>query len=215
MAEQSRSVLKEYFKTGKKPTEQEYEHLIDSYVNRTDDDFVENLPPLPDATTTKKGIVEQATLAEVEEGTDEIRFVTPKGVKRAVETFAPPAPVQSVNGQTGAVVIDTDGDDSGWQTPLLQSGIENYSTSYQAPRFRKKNGVVYIEGTVKGGTAGTTTTIIFTLPLGYRPSKRLILSGIKSGNIPVRIDIATSGIIYCYAYSTTMTSLSGISFLVD
>ncbi|WP_158837814.1 hypothetical protein [Polaribacter sp. L3A8] len=87
MAEQNRSVLKEYFRTGKKPTEQNYTDIIDSFVNRSDDDFVEAIHPLTDATTTQKGIVEQATLAEVEAGTDSTRFVTPKGAKRAVETF--------------------------------------------------------------------------------------------------------------------------------
>ncbi|WP_075343790.1 hypothetical protein [Tenacibaculum agarivorans] len=215
MAEQNRNTLKEYFKAGEKPTAQEYGDLIDSFVSRTDDDFVETLPPLPDATTTKKGIVEQATLTEVQTGTDDTRFVTPKGAKRAVETFAPVAPVQSVNGQTGDVIIEIENEDTGWQTPLLQNGIENYSSSYQAPRFRKKNGVVYIEGTVRGGIPGPSTTTIFTLPSGFRPSKRLILKGIKSGDVVVRIDISTSGVMYCYDYDTTMVSISGISFLVD
>ncbi|CAM1343790.1 hypothetical protein [Tenacibaculum amylolyticum] len=215
MAEQNRSTLKEYFKAGAKPTEEEYKDLIDSFVSRTEDDYVETLPPLPNATTTKKGIAEQATLSEVQTGTDDTRFVTPKGAKRAVETFASSlAPVQSVNGQTGDVVINIIEEDSGWQTPILLNGIQNYDSSYQGVRYRKKNGVVYIEGAVKGGGAGLLT-VIFTLPVGFRPSKRLIFNGGKSGSTPVRIDIATDGNIHCYGYDTTLTSISGISFLVD
>ncbi|QTD39026.1 hypothetical protein JL193_07190 [Polaribacter batillariae] len=87
MAEQDRNTLKDFFKKGKKPTEQNYADFIDSFVNKNDDNFVETIPALPDATTTKKGIVEQATLAEVEAGLDNTRFITPKGAKRAVETF--------------------------------------------------------------------------------------------------------------------------------
>lgn len=108
MAEKSRETLKESFKVGSKPTEQDYIDIIDSFVNKTEDNFVEVIPLLPDATTTQKGIVEQATLAEVEEGEDNTRFLTPKGAKRAVELFTPEAPVKSVNGQTGIVTVALD-----------------------------------------------------------------------------------------------------------
>lgn len=40
---------------------------------------------LPDATTTTKGIIEIATLAEVTTGTDTARAVTPQGVKQAFD----------------------------------------------------------------------------------------------------------------------------------
>ncbi len=99
MANKTRNQLKNYFQTGDKPTQSEYADLIDSFVNRLDDNFVETLP---DANTTQKGIVEQATLTEVQSGTDNTRFVTPKGAKRAVETFAP---VKSVNGNVGDVTL--------------------------------------------------------------------------------------------------------------
>jgi len=39
----------------------------------------------PDATTTTKGIIEIATLAEVTTGTDTARAVTPQGVKQAFD----------------------------------------------------------------------------------------------------------------------------------
>jgi len=39
MAEKNRDDLKEYFEIGKKPTEQEYADLIDSFINRLDDNF--------------------------------------------------------------------------------------------------------------------------------------------------------------------------------
>ena len=39
----------------------------------------------PDASTTTKGIIEIATLAEVTTGTDTVRAVTPQGVKQAFD----------------------------------------------------------------------------------------------------------------------------------
>ena len=106
MAEKSRGALKESFKVASTPTKQDYIDILDSFVSKTEDSFVKAIPPLPDATTTQKGIVEQATLAEVEE--DNTRFLTPKGAKRAVELFTPEAPVKSVNGQTGIVTVALD-----------------------------------------------------------------------------------------------------------
>ena len=97
--EKNRSELKSRFKKGDKPTEQDYADLIDSFVHRLEDDFVDKLP---DATTTQKGIVEQATLTEIDTGTDSTRFVTPEGAKRAAEKHGL---VKSINGQTGIVTL--------------------------------------------------------------------------------------------------------------
>jgi len=211
MANKTRSELKQYFETGKKPTQGEYADLIDSFVSRLDDDYVATLP---NATTTQKGIVEQATIAESQSGTDNTHFVTPKGTKRAIETFAPAlSPVQSVNDMTGDITIDL-GTDSGWQTATLMNGILNNGGLYQQARYRKKNGVVYIEGLVKGGTASGNVTI-FKLPLNFRPNKRIVLNSVRGGNQIHRTDINSNGDVVCYSYSAAYTSISGISFLVD
>ncbi|MCK8523075.1 hypothetical protein M0D21_15970 [Aquimarina sp. D1M17] len=207
--ERSRNELKNRFKKGDKPTEQDYGDLIDSFLNRLDDDFVASLP---DATTTQKGIVEQATLAEVETATDSTRFVTPEGAKRAVDRHAP---VKSVNGKTGAVTIaEYQEEDSGWQTPVLLNNVTNYSTAFQGVRYRKKNNIVFIEGMIKGQTADNNTTIVvFKLPTGYRPSKQLVFTCTKTGNVSIRIDVKSNGDVTCYNFGASWTSISGISFI--
>ncbi|WP_420574451.1 hypothetical protein [Kordia sp.] len=231
MAEKNRTELKSYFETGDRPTQDEFVDLVDSAVNKGQDKaslaealttndtkyitpktanhIVDNA--VPNATTTVKGKVELATLAEVTTGTDSARAVTPAGAKRAAEVHAP---VTSVNGQTGAVTVVTSGSDSGWQNALLQNGIQNYSIgSYGNAKYRKKDGVVYIEGLVRNGTPTGSQTQIFTLPVGYRPSTRLILSTIVSGNVMRRIDISQTGQVICYDYNTTWTSIAGLTFL--
>jgi len=205
--EQTRGILKGYFETGDKPTEQEYIDLIDSCLNKTDDSFITTIP---DSSTTQKGIAEQATLAEVETGTDGSRFVTPEGAKRAAETHSL---VKSVNGQTGDVIVSSN-DDSGWIDAPLQGTITNVGGAFQTARYRKLNGVVYIEGRVQGGVDDSTNTI-FQLPLGFRPTKRLTITVIKSGRIATKLDINANGNLRCAKFSSTWTSICGISFLVD
>ncbi len=227
--------LKHYFETGNKPTEQEYADLIDSSVNNSEDkaslgeaqsgtNETKYITPksakrsvetfasgsVPVASISTQGKVELATLTEVQNGTDTQRAVTPEGAKRAAEVHSP---IQSVNGQTGNIVLDLGGDDSGWQTPTLLNGIINYSTTHQGARYRKKGGVVYIEGLVKGGTA-TGNVTVFKLPIGFRPNKRLLLNTNRANGI-FRTDVASNGDIICHSYSSTWTSISGISFLVD
>lgn len=207
--EKTRVELKTYFETGKKPTQQEYADLIDSFLHRLDDtnDFI---AALPDATTTQKGIAEQATLAEVDLGTDSTRFVTPAGAKRATQTHAV---VKSVNGQTGDVVINLGtNNDSGWTNAGLQNGILNYSPGYQVARYRKKDDVVYIEGVVKGGSGGPAVTV-FTLPIGFIPGKRIIFPAMTAAGSSIRLEIQDNGNVVCYGFNTTWTSLS-VSFLV-
>lgn len=230
MAEKNRTELKSYFETGDRPTEDAFIDLIDSGVSRSEDKasltealstndtkyitpktanhIVDNA--VPNATIATKGKVELATLTEVTTGTDSSRAVTPEGAKRAAEVHAP---VTSVNGQTGAIVI---GNDSGWTVPLLQNGFLNFNaTWYEAARYRKKNGVVYLEGLVK---AGATNTILFQLPSGFRPSKRIMLSTISYDATvysTARIDITSGGDIYIVTDPGEFTSLFGLSFLVD
>jgi hypothetical protein len=232
MAEKNRTELKAYFETGDRPTQDEFVDFIDSAINKGQDkaslsealtnnntkyitpqtaNYVVNTA-VPSATTSVQGKVELATLTEVTSGTDTTRAVTPQGAKHAAEVHAP---VTSVNGQTGAVTIVTSGSDSGWQNASLLNGIQNYSVgSYGNARYRKKDGVVFIEGLVRNGTPTPGQTNIFVLPSGYRPSKRMILNTLVSGNVIVRLDILSTGEVTCYDYNTSWTSISGISFVI-
>ncbi len=126
MAEQNRQTLKSYFETGDKPTEDEFADLIDSFVNRLEDDYVDNLP---NASTSQRGIVQQATSSEVTSATNNDKYVTPIGVKSSIENFAP---IKSVNGKTGDIVLHAD---EGTDYGTLKPGIVKFSTVPQTDDY--------------------------------------------------------------------------------
>lgn len=211
MAQINRAELKAYFLTGKRPTQDQFSDLIDSYVSHTDDAYV---PVLPDATDTVKGVAEIATLSEVAAGTDNTSIVTPEGAKKAVETFAGAvAPVQSVNGETGNVIIPLP-TDTGWVVvnPFL-NGFLNFGAPHQDARYRKKAGVVYLEGFVKNSVTNNGT--IFQLPVGCRPVKLSVFPQVLSSGGVGRIDIDANGNVLAITMDVNGTNIGGISFVVD
>ena len=143
----NREDLKGYFNAGDRPTENQFGELIDNTVNKIDDkanlteasvgtDDIKYITAktakksvetfaansIPSATISTQGKVELATLTEVQTGTDTTRVVTPQGAKKAVETFAP---VKSVNGLVGDVVLNFNGTtDPG----SMREGIVRFST---------------------------------------------------------------------------------------
>jgi hypothetical protein len=208
MAEKNRTTLKSYFETGKRPTQDEFADLVDSFVNRADDPFVQ---ALPDADTTHKGIVQQATAAEVQAGANNQYYVTPAGAKLATETFSP---VKSINGQTGIVTITIPPpiQDSGWINLGLLNNFINFASPYEVARCRKKAGVVYLEGVVK---FGGNNIVMTQLPVGFRPANMLSFTVSTNSATVGRINIAPSGDILAASINTAFTSLSGIVFVVE
>jgi len=82
-----------------------------------------------------------------------------------------------------------------WYTPTFVNGWVDYALGDDARYFKDlTNGIVYMKGLVKGGS-NTTTTTIFTLPVGMRPSTGISLSQALNGGIG-RIDIQPSGGVY-------------------
>jgi hypothetical protein len=53
--------------------------------------------------------------------------------------------------------------------PAFLNGWANVGTADTLARFKKVNGIVYVQGRVTRA-AGASNTSIFTLPAGYRPS---------------------------------------------
>lgn len=95
--------------------------------------------------------------------------------------------------------------------PAYQNGWVKYDDdgTYDGAWFMKDAaGNVHIRGLVKNGTASTT---IFTLPVGYRPLKRLIL-GCASNNAFGRLDIDSNGNVNPGSGTSTWVSLAGITF---
>ncbi|UZJ23721.1 hypothetical protein RHODO2019_10930 [Rhodococcus antarcticus] len=96
------------------------------------------------------------------------------------------------------------GSDIGWQIPTLLNGWVPYGFGYVGPRFRKlSNGQVELQGLARGTTINTT---LFVLPVGYRPSDRLLIPALCDPNNAARIDILNNG-------EVSMQGGAGIEYL--
>ncbi len=102
-----------------------------------------------------------------------------------------------------------------WSTPALQSGWVFFGPNYTSPQYTKSSdGVVTVKGFLKSGTA-TNGTVIFNLPAGYRPAKRLLMNGV-SNDSHVRIDVNTNGNITVEGgASSSWLSLDDIVFVAE
>lgn len=105
-----------------------------------------------------------------------------------------------------------------WTYPSPSSPWSNYGLGYTSLCYKRENGVVYLEGLIKGSTS-TSTGTIFTLPAGYRPAGgTLIFLGHASGGI-TDLRVYTSGTVAVSGFlaggNANDVSLSGISFPAD
>ncbi|HPF10652.1 MAG TPA: hypothetical protein PKW08_05035 [Flavobacteriaceae bacterium] len=96
----------------------------------------------------------------------------------------------------------------------LNSGWTNYSATYESAGYYKHNNRVYLRGLLRNTNPIVGSgTVIFTLPSGYRPSKRKICTAMQNGGI--RVDIDTNGQVIYQAGDSVLYdffSLEGISF---
>jgi hypothetical protein len=82
-----------------------------------------------------------------------------------------------------------------WYSPALLGGWLHYAVPYGPARFRKYNGCVMGNGLIASGTV-STTTVVFTMPVGFRPGTTEILTAATSpiagapyySEIRVRVD---------------------------
>lgn len=102
---------------------------------------------------------------------------------------------------------------SGGSAPAFLSGWVNYSTEYNSCAFRKDAfGYVHLKGLIKNGTIGYA---IFTLPSGYRPAKRYLLTTSTNPNAYARLDIQVTGNVDPITGSNSYYSLDGIIFKAE
>lgn len=93
-----------------------------------------------------------------------------------------------------------------WQSFSKGSGAV---TGFSEPAFRiDENGVVHLRGAIHNGTINTN---LFTLPVGYRPSKTIV-SVVNSNNAFARVDVAADGIVKPVSGNTAYVILDGIHF---
>ncbi len=115
-------------------------------------------------------------------------------------------------------------EDASWKnitafTPVISPTLPISSLDANSTvRYRKKNGVVYLDGNIKGGVAQTNGTLylLFTLPPGYIPTRRMSFptsrANTSSTSTVGRIEINIDGSVYGVNYSNLSNSLSGIYF---
>ena len=122
---------------------------------------------LPPATTTRQGIIEIATSAEVDTGTDTARAVTPAGLKRRIDTRAPAARTLTAgNGLTGGgdltadrtIAIGTPGTISGSSSNAVTATSHTHAVSFPVTSVAGKTGAVTLTvGNVSGAAASART----------------------------------------------------------
>ena len=98
--------------------------------------------------------------------------------------------------------------------PTLLSGWVNYGDGFAPVKYWKgPDNLVHIGGLIKNGVTADNT-IIFTLPIGYRPGAKEIFT-VTQNNAIGRIDIDHKGNVLVKLAGANFTSLSGISFLAE
>lgn len=80
----------------------------------------------------------------------------------------------------------------------LGGGWAAYGSDFAWPGYAKRDGVVWLKGLINGGLS---STIIFTLPAGFRPNTRLGFSQVANGGV-ARMDIESNGIVSVQTYSS-------------
>lgn len=90
--------------------------------------------------------------------------------------------------------------DSDWITPTLLNSWVNFGAGFQGARFRRlSTGQVEVQGLVKNGTG--PSSVVFTLPTGYRPTGHMIFASIAN-SVVARIDVETDGDVVWQAGGT-------------
>ncbi|MEC0136119.1 hypothetical protein P4H94_04355 [Paenibacillus macerans] len=98
----------------------------------------------------------------------------------------------------------------GWLTPTLLNGATPYGTI--TPQYMKQNGRVYLRGEV---VLTALNTVIFKLPVGYRPDRLMRFLGYSYSNqvVPGEIWVEDNGDVRVPIGGLAATSFDGISFL--
>lgn len=96
--------------------------------------------------------------------------------------------------------------------PALQNGWVAFGAPYAAAEMHKdESGWIHLRGLIKSGVVAAGT-LLFTLPVGSRPNKQMILTT-TSNDAPAAVLIDTAGVVKIeYGASATWFSLDGLSF---
>jgi hypothetical protein len=106
--------------------------------------------------------------------------------------------------------------DARWLRPNLINSWQNYGTPYQEASYRKDgSGMVWLSGAIKGGTP-SATSIVFVLPIGYRPAATLRFPIASDNDSVGTFSINQHGHVVAEpSCSATLTIMDGIVFRVE
>lgn len=108
-----------------------------------------------------------------------------------------------------------DGKQLGITTANLVLGNSWVNSGTLAPaRVIRSGNVVTLEGLIKSGTT-TSTTVITTLPVGYRPLRKLVFPVWTSGNVVGYLTVNIDGTVQATLTKSAGTSLDGVSFITQ
>lgn len=103
-----------------------------------------------------------------------------------------------------------------WNTCGLQNGWENYGFTYATSGYTKTNDdVVMLKGLIKSPNPAVSGTVLCTLPVGYRPSHRLLFQVATNANAPGRIDVLTNGDVVLIVGNSGWLGLDNINFVAS
>ena len=122
MATKNRGILKSYFETGKRPIQEEFENLIDSQLN-----------------------IEEDKASEADAQNDQIdnKYLTPKTVKKSIETFATVKKVNNITPDSNGNIVVTNV--SGTASSITGTISKNQVTGLENDLNNKQN--VLVSGT--------------------------------------------------------------------
>ncbi|NCT37388.1 hypothetical protein GTW56_14185 [Bacillus sp. EB93] len=105
--------------------------------------------------------------------------------KAVVDTFANDMEASNIGGTA------TPTPTASIHVPALQNNWVAFGSGYGSPRVIKNGNIVHIEGIIKGGTS-TAGTLVFNLPVGFRPyARQITVVATQAGSATV--DINTNG----------------------
>jgi hypothetical protein len=171
-----RETLKSYFQTGLRPTQANFEELIDKTVNLLDD---------------------KADATQVIDVTNDIMFVTPKGAKKVVDTYAV-TKVNNVSPTNGNITLTSISGNAGTATKLATPRTIN-GISF--------DGSANISITTISGNSGTATKLAATKNING-----VAFDG--STDIFVQKILEVTGSNGFSSSSTTRANVTGLSFAV-
>jgi hypothetical protein len=96
----------------------------------------------------------------------------------------------------------------------LNNGWANYGDGFADASFYKdKESMVRLKGVIRSGTIAVST-VMFTLPVGYRPSEIMIFA-VANSDLYGRVDVYPNGEVRFISGSNIYLSLDGIRFRVN